>query len=177
MMLVCLDTHILIWGVLGQAKATQQEMIDRAQRFLRSLDKEKARVLIPPTVVAELVWKVPEERHPEVLRVLQQRFVLGVLDAAGACLSAAIARKNDGAVKGAPGRETIRSDCQLVAVAVAYKAEKIYSNDPDIKRLAQGFVQVEELPNIPEQQKLFPARPSEPQSRHRADPSTGEDQA
>ncbi len=176
-MLVCLDTHILIWGILGQAKATQQEMIDRAQRFLRFLDKEKARVLIPSTVVAELVWKVPEDRHPDVLRLLQQRFVLGAFDAAGACLSATIAQKNGGDVRGAATRETIRSDCQLVAVAVAYKAEKIYSNDPDIRRLAEGFIKVEEMPNVPEQQKLFPTRATEPESRERSDSPVGEEQA
>jgi predicted nucleic acid-binding protein len=160
--LVCLDTHILIWGVLGEATTSQKDMVDRAQRFLRSLDKESARVLVPPTVVAELVWKVPEAKHPGVLRVLQQRFLLASLDPAGACLSAAIAQRNGGAVKSATGRETIRADCQIVAVALAYRVTRLYSNDPDIKRLAEGFVQVEEMPNVPEQRNLFPKKEGSP---------------
>ena len=156
MNLVCLDTHILVWGILGKANPAQREMVDRAGRFLRSLDKSDSRIIVPALVVAELLVKVPVEKHADVLRVLRRRFVLAPFDAAAASLAAMMANANGGLVKKEGVRETIKTDCQIAAVAVAQHASVIYSEDSHLETLGKGFIEVQKLPSIAEQGSLFP---------------------
>ena len=44
----------------------------------------------------------------------------------------------------------------IVATAVAQKAECIYSYDKYVKTFAKGFIDVKEIPFIPEQSNAYP---------------------
>jgi hypothetical protein len=42
-----------------------------------------------------------------------------------------------------------------VAISLTRKAECIYSYDPGVKKFSEGFIQVKEMPIIPEQLSIF----------------------
>lgn len=50
---VCLDNHILIWGVRGVATPGQEDHVERARQLCEDLDQSDSRVMIPSVVVAE----------------------------------------------------------------------------------------------------------------------------
>ena len=52
-------------------------------------------------------------------------------------------------------RTEMRIDNLIVAIAVAQKAECIYSEDPHIKAFAQNYINVFPLPNIPVQPTML----------------------
>jgi hypothetical protein len=43
----------------------------------------------------------------------------------------------------------------IVATAIAAKMGKIFSNDPALRKAAQGKIIVQEMPDIPEGRSLF----------------------
>jgi hypothetical protein len=56
---VCLDNHILIWGVRGVSTPGQEQEIERAKQLFEDLDQSDARVMIPSVVVAEFWQESP----------------------------------------------------------------------------------------------------------------------
>ena len=59
--IVCIDTHIVIWGIKKQATKGQENMISRAESFLNWLDENKKKIIIPVPVISELLVPVPNE--------------------------------------------------------------------------------------------------------------------
>ena len=64
--MICLDTHVLIWRLGKYARVTkgQEEMVDRAERYIDFLQREKIEIMIPTPVLAEyLVGATAQERR------------------------------------------------------------------------------------------------------------------
>ena len=154
----CLDTHVLIWGIKKQANPTQQNMIDRAARFIQWLEKEKHTVIIPAPVLGELLMKIPVEQHQNFISQFSKNFIIAPFDAHAASQFAYIWQKTGESYQsnnqGNSGREKIKVDCMIVAIAVAQKANVLYSEDADIIKIANGFVNVKTIPDIPYQYEL-----------------------
>lgn len=160
---VCVDTHILIWAIKEQASPGQEDLVPKAKRFLRYLESEKLIVLIPSIVVAELLMRVPPDLHPMVTNLLDKSFVIPSFDLQASTHFARIwqDRQNEGVIEELQlnyqaKREELKADCMIVAIAIANGAECIYSHDNKLKIFAEAHIQVIEIPNIPEQQTLFP---------------------
>lgn len=66
---VCLDNHILIWGVRGYATPGQEDRVERARDLFVELDESDAQVIVPAVVVAEFLAGVPRARHQDLLEV------------------------------------------------------------------------------------------------------------
>ncbi len=165
MSLVCLDNHILIWGIRGIATAGQEPMIQRAKALLDELDKDNAEILVPSVVVGEFLAGVPKVQHTELLNVLNRRFQIPPFDVRAAVVAAGLWR--DFAERSPTLREQLRSDfpavekaklkadVQILAIALARKAEVLYTHDGALKTVASGLIAVRELPPAPPVQQEF----------------------
>ena len=157
MKIVCLDTQILIWGVKGEATQGQEHMTAKAKAFIADLAKQKVKCIIPAIAVAECMFKASPEKREAILSVFRQCFHVAPFDLAAAEKYVSMydnesfrnARQQSGA-----SRETIRIDGMIVAIAVANKAECIYSDDEHVRPLAKGHIECRTLASVPQQLEL-----------------------
>lgn len=145
---VCIDNHILIWGIRKEATPGQEPMILRAELFLKYLDESKTTVIVPAVVIGEFLVKVPEEKHQEVQAVLEKRFQIVPYDALAAGCAAKIFRehKNSGSSRGTVSRDILKADIQILATAVTRKVGKLYTHDGDLAKLAEKYLTVSQMP-------------------------------
>ncbi len=160
MNLVCIDNHILIWGIRRDSSPSQREMIERTAQFLESLDSKKFRVIVPMPVVAEFLIGAEDRDHPAILQTLQERFILAPFDALAALATARIRKKNIESNLIAIVREEmpemprlqISVDHMIIGIAKANQAECIYTHDKALKRFAELHIAVREIPLAVEKQ-------------------------
>lgn len=161
MMLVCLDNHILIWGIKEEATAGQEEMVPKAKLFLKWLDDNDIKALIPANVIAEFLMLIPHDKHGEVMKYFHKYFVVVPFDAASAsCFAKIWQQKNHEGIIDKLKQEGITKakitfDCQIVATAVTHGASCIYSYDKDMGKFANGHIEVKEMPDLMEQLDLL----------------------
>lgn len=161
-MVVCLDTHILIWGIQGEALPEFSSMVAMTQEFLKKLDKEGVKAIVPAPVVWEFLMGIDMDRAKSALEVLHKRFRIIPFDARAAFAANEIWQKNNEEKKlsgedwhsFSGGKNKAKIDCQIIAIARVSGASIIYSHDGDMEKLAQGFVEVREVPMLPVQTEL-----------------------
>lgn len=159
---ICLDTHILIWGIKEESEPEQEVMVERAKSFLQFLRDRKALVFIPAVVVGELLTGIPEEYHQMTLNLINQGFIIPPYDAQASAIFAKIWRdRNQKNIieelqkKDSATRQELKADCMIVATAIGRGADKIYSHDDKLSKFANGFIAVELMPVI-HRQENFP---------------------
>lgn len=159
-MTICIDTQIVIWGVQRKAEPPCDSMVLKAETFLRQLDASGERIIIPTPVIWEYLIGVPEPHHEATLAVFSKRFRVCPFDAKAARTAAELWRTVEGdltpeEVKRLGGRNRLKVDCQIVAVALDHDAEAIYSYDHGMPKFADGRIAVRPLPDVVEQGNLF----------------------
>jgi hypothetical protein len=154
-MIVCLDSHIIVWGIKEEATPGQENMIPKAKLFFAWLDEQKHDVIIPSVVVGELLMRVPATEHEKVTQFFEKRFRVPSFDLMCASKYAEIwqKRNEDKTIdflkkKMNATREEIKADCQIVAIAIVQKAQCIYSYDDKLKKFAEGFIEVRQMPHL-----------------------------
>lgn len=160
----CLDNNILIWGIRDVATEGQEEMIGRAKALLLDLVEERADIIVPSVVVSEFLTGIPNEQHAGTLKVLNKRFQLPPFDVRCAAVAASLWRsfaERNPSLRSLlneqfPGtqRAKIKADIQIIATAIARNADVIYTHDGALAMVAEGLIDVRELP---------PARPTQPE--------------
>lgn len=164
MSLICFDTHILIWGIKEQAKEGQEDKISLAKRFISKLSADD-NVLIPSIVLAEFLIPIPLEQHARVINLFNKKFIIAPFDALAASKFSLIWQTNKPPepakqlIKDNATRAELRANSMIVATAVARKADCIYSYDKGVKTFAKGFIEVREIPFVPEEVDLFKSGP------------------
>jgi predicted nucleic acid-binding protein len=159
---VCLDTMIMIWGIKNECEPEQEEKRIQANAFLQGLNDEKVRVIVPSVVIGEFLCKVSREKYPEVLSLLNRRFIISPFDLKAASKYAEIwkLKHENGTVfelkqNNNSTRTCIKADLMIVATAHSADADVIYSEDEDIHKLAEGIVPFSKMPNIATQLPLL----------------------
>jgi predicted nucleic acid-binding protein len=156
--MICFDTHVLIWGVQGVASKGQEHLVAKARKYIRHLDAKHERIMVPAPVVGEyLIGFNDKDRHAQQ-ELLQRLFFVPALDMHAATVQAEI-EGNQELLKELRdrfrlGRQEIRVDAQILAVAIVNNADRVISYDPHMPILAQGRVAVQELPDVHEQMDL-----------------------
>lgn len=158
--MVCLDTHVIIWGIKEEATQGQEEMVQRAKSYIRHQDEQDVELMVPAPVIAEAMIRGDVDQLRTIQTTLERSFFIAAFDSPAAFLAAELER-GSGATKlleeGKAPRRHIRIDAQIAAIAIVQKAEVIISHDPHMRTVAQNRIQVTELPDIPEQGDLqFP---------------------
>jgi len=151
--IVCVDTHVLIWGVKKDASSSQYFMIERTINFLHWLQNEGQTVIVPAPVLGEFLMRIPQNETDNISREIQSRFIVLPYDAVAAALFAKIWQnnKNNGMPSGGADREKIKTDSMIVAIAVANKASIMYSEDLGLQKFAKGFIETRDIPQLPRQ--------------------------
>jgi predicted nucleic acid-binding protein len=138
-------------------------MIPRAIQLLEYLDETQARVLVPTPVVAEFLVGAEERDHSTILQVLQTRFIVAPFDVLAALATARARRKNrqtglEDAVRDEfrGARPQIPVDHMIIGIALANRAERLYTNDAKLRRFAEPHLTVREIPPLREKQMPLP---------------------
>lgn len=161
-MIVCLDTHILVWGIKGQADPGQENQILRSKALLKALEARNDKIVIPSPVLAEFLIGVPHDKLQSIPPQLN-KFEVAPFDAKAAWIFAQIwTEKNMGRTLSEDikqelsgiTRKTIKFDCQIVSIAVSCGANVIYSHDSGVKLFADGKIKVLEAPEFMAQDEL-----------------------
>ena len=158
MRVVCVDTHILSWGVRKEASPAQEPMIERTELFLAQLDRDGIKILVPTVVLGEYLTRIPPENHAAVIDVFTNRFIVAPYDSLAASQAARIfqaylAAKKSNAGSGSTAvpddpRHVIWADCQILAIAVTTQCEALYTHDPGLTILAAQSIPTRELPRV-----------------------------
>jgi predicted nucleic acid-binding protein len=149
-MLICLDTNIVIWGILEESHPSQKEMIGRAKILIEHLTKTKTKIMLPSPVVTELLINVPPESHPPIIETINKRFIVESFDMQASLHYVRIWHlkqiQRQQAKQANIPKSNIKFDIMILAIAVAKHANVIYSHDSDIHKLGDGIIRVENLP-------------------------------
>lgn len=161
MKLVCLDSHILIWSIKEEATPGQEAMIPKSKAFLRWLDETNTRVLIPTVIIAEFLMRIPPDMHTTVSNLMQQDFLIAPFDTQAAANFSKIWQTNKEQkvirelIASGKTRQELKVDSMIVAIAVSRNAECVYSYDDGLKKFANGYIDVKQIPELPEQKALL----------------------
>lgn len=163
---VCLDNHILIWGVRGVATLGQEQQVEQARQLFEDLDQSDAQVMIPSVVVAEFLAGVPKLQHGNLLDALNRRFQIPPFDTRTAALAAELWREaaernphlKDLVKESFPGTEKakIKADMMILATALARNADILYTHDGPLAKVAEGRIEVRQLPPLRPKQADLP---------------------
>ena len=152
---VCLDTNIVIWGILREGKIEDGLKQKKAAHLLQILQQQNDRVLLPSIVLAETVAKMPAQNRPEVVSQLSSACEIVPFDA-GAALEFSAVRSVGMKMRSREfPRKEITLDSLIVAICKWQGVQILYTDDSKLGRLAECFMQVRGLPDIPEEQGSF----------------------
>lgn len=139
---------------------------ERVRALIDSLSHQNAKIVIPTPALAEVLVKA-QSAAPEWLRILNasKHFRIASFDERAAIEFAATqASRKRLSGSGVP-RQKAKFDDQIVAIATVERAEIIYSDDEDIRRLAGGrfeVIGVADLPLPPEDAQTVLPLPDPP---------------
>lgn len=153
MALVCLDTHILIWGVQKTSRQPQSEMILQTTKLLKYLDDHQIKAIIPAVVLSEFLMAIPAPHLETYLTQMTKKFLIAPYDAMAAVEFAKIWQAKQAAhtIQSLKNEEFSKShlkvDTMIIATALTQNASCIYSHDPGLKKFASGYIEVREVPS------------------------------
>ena len=164
MTVVCLDTHIVQWGVLRRTSDPgQQHLVDKSAALIKFIEKNNDRVILPSIVIGELLVPISQEEHSEVLARLSRDWLTVDYDVLAAMR---FAQMRYGRPTGEDLRELQKTnpsatrneliaDTMIAATALVHKATKIYTNDRRFKNSVGKYIDIcilDEL-ELPEEQQ------------------------
>jgi len=155
MTLVAFDANTCIWGIKKQFTAGQEDNVTRAVNLIDKLSSRDIYVLLPNPVVSELLS--PIEAYEDQMREygrLAETFAIGTFDNRASLelariLSYHIVEKNKAYQNVGISKRCMKYDAYIIAIALANNAEGIYSEDKDFKFIAQDFIEILSLDDLP----------------------------
>ncbi len=164
-MIVAFDASVLVYLLDEDAAAPTDDngqiVADckaRVSHLIAELQRAKAKIIIPAPALAE-VLVYGAAAAPDWLNILNtsRHIRISPFDARAAIEYAVMERLRASSPKAGPSRAKAKFDQQIVAIARVEGAERIYSDDGDIKRLWREDEQVfgiAALPLPPEDKQL-----------------------
>ena len=129
----------------------------RSATNIRHLRESSARIMVPTPVLTEYLLGFDVDEQEEQQRALEENFFVADLNAHAAAIAARIGRSD--VVKDEIKRRrrpSVRTDVQIIAIAVAHTADSIVTNNVnEFRKLAQGAISISDIPSFEEQQRLI----------------------
>lgn len=159
-MVICIDSHVFIWGIKKKPSPDQMAMVERTEKFFEWADKNNVQVIIPSIVIAEVLIPEPIDTHVKYLELIYETFIVANFDERAALKYAEIAGGRWEDIKALSAdsgirREKMKLDHMIIACRIVNGATAIYSTDPDVIKFGKGLIDVKEIPNFPTQASLF----------------------
>lgn len=73
--MVCLDTHVIIWGIKEEATPGQEEMVQRAKSYIRHQDEQDIDIMVPAPVVAEAMIRGDADQLRTIRTIIERSFL------------------------------------------------------------------------------------------------------
>lgn len=159
---ICLDAHVLIWGIRNEAVTGQESMCERARQLISWLAQQKNfEVTLPSIVVAEAIARANDEQARAALRAFRRDWIVLPFDEHSAVEARRVfqrfdQRRKEGAPK-PPCRDCLMGDVKILGTMLAHGAKVIFTHDETtMVPLAAGLVTTQpiEIP-VGEQRDLF----------------------
>lgn len=77
--MVCLDTHVLIWGIKEEASPGQEDMVQRAKSYIKYLVDRGVGLMVPAPVVAEAMIRGKVDQLRTIRTIIERSFFLQLL--------------------------------------------------------------------------------------------------
>ena len=154
-----IDTNVIShYLAVNQNDPEWQIKQQLADALFDEFAKKKARVMIPTPVLLELLYMNKDgSDRKKLLVMLQQAFQFADFSADAAAIGADLMRGNGTFNKliqenGQRLRDHLRTDTQIIAIALANHADAIYSEDKHFQALSQGKIPIKGLPSTAQMQ-------------------------
>lgn len=160
MSVVCVDTQILIWAIMGSDKV-DPELLVFAREFMKILDARSDKIIVPSIVVGEMLVPVEEGRVKHVLNQFKSDWRVVEYDLPCA-LQFAKMRRDHALTKRMKSlqdledctRTELNADVMIIATAIANSADVIYSHDATLRKLADGWIETKDFLEEPIQRPM-----------------------
>lgn len=143
MPLIVVDTNVLVFGLKKETEQGQTHMVERTIQWLDSLTKEKdVKVIVPATVLSELLVKCNDVQRVEFTSAISARFHIVAFDAPTALSCARMietihAHQESKAIFDAGySKRWVTPDCQILTTAQQVRADYLVSHDKSMRKLA-----------------------------------------
>ncbi|MCY4527049.1 MAG: PIN domain-containing protein [Anaerolineaceae bacterium] len=152
MKLICLDSNVVIFGILRRSKSpSEQHFVEMSHELIRLLEKAKCRVLLPTVCVGELLVPIPEQHHASELGKLRRDWRIVEYDVLAASQFAKMRhdklsnRTLRDLRRGDPSSAKHQqiADVMIAATAIVHQAEILYTTDSRVKPLVGDYIKVE----------------------------------
>lgn len=164
--IVCIDSNIFIWGVKGESSPTQKNKIAEAKEFLKWLDLQKLRILLPAPMLAEILSPVPPSEHEKITKLIGSNFLIAPFDYPAAVKCAELLHKSFTETDKLKYREEnsvpkqkMKYDCMIAAICITRKVKFLYTHDvADMTKFCDQQITVKDMPKVTlpgHQERLF----------------------
>ena len=148
-MIITFDTMVAIWCVRKRASVGQEFRLPVAQKLLQQIDADKERLILTAPVVSEYLCGFDDDAMAEELRVLRSRFFIHPFDVKAAAIAAKLTTNKE-LIKSIQqefgiSRQPVKADIAIIASAISGKASVLISDEPRVKKAAQGLIMVKTM--------------------------------
>ena len=78
--MVCLDTHVIIWGIKEEASPGQENMVQRAKSYIKHQVSQGVDLMIPAPVVAEALIRGEVDHLRTIRTIIEKSFFIAAFD-------------------------------------------------------------------------------------------------
>lgn len=152
MPLAAFDSQTCIWGIKRQSGPGQANMIGLADQLIKLLTKHRVDILLPSTVVSELLSDLPKPQALSFFNDVSKRFRISYFDPKATIVLGEILNHHYSNKKYQTlgiTKTVMKYDAYIIAGAIAAGAECIYSEDPDFPKIAAHFIPILSLGQLP----------------------------
>ena len=111
--------------------------------------------MVPAPAAAEYLQGFDDKERQEQLAALKRYFFVPSFDLPAAAIAAELSRRSDVWDLKHADRQKVKTDVQIIAIAIAHRAELIVTdNVKEFRAIAAGKIAVSEVPGVEEQQTL-----------------------
>ncbi|WP_125182807.1 type II toxin-antitoxin system VapC family toxin [Minwuia thermotolerans] len=154
-----MDTSVLVYLFDDQARPPRQpgsreplaHCAARITHLVETLSTDDARIVVPTPTLAELMVREGPATGTivEKLKRHSRVRIVGFDERAAVEFAATQAERGRGRKRGQTPRAKAKFDDQIVAIAAVEGATRIYSDDRDIRKLAEGRFEVVGMFDLP----------------------------
>jgi predicted nucleic acid-binding protein len=152
---VAVDTHILIWGVEGNASSGQENKIQQAEALVARLDDEDFEVYVPALVAGEFLYGLDESDRPKARSILNNHFSVADYNSLSAERAAEVfsQQQENGSHDALQGkqnvaRQELMSDYHIVGILLSHDIDLLYCEDGPLTKVAAEYLEVREMPSF-----------------------------
>lgn len=152
---------VFVWGVKEQAKATQENMIEKTKSFLKWLDDEKKQIILPAPIITEILAPVTNTADRDAfMDIIYRRFRVAPLDDIAAQKAGEIwsttPNYKEYYTEGEDGiRNRFKYDILILGIAITQNVTCLYSEDKALRGIGKLHgLNTSEIPSIPTQSSI-----------------------